>query len=82
MYQGSPDSKDLWASNHILNSILAFMGKKCNLIALGVILFVLYLGLQHSELFEDYANLYLVVHITRYCRNLFVSDLSHVKVSA
>ena len=45
MYRVPPDSKDLWANKPILNSILAFTGKKCNSIALGVNLYALYLGI-------------------------------------
>ena len=45
MYRGSPDSKDLWANKHILYSILAFTAHKCNSIARGVVLSVLYLGI-------------------------------------
>ena len=45
MYQGSPDSKDLWAKNLILYSILAFTSKKCNSIVFGVFLNLLYLGI-------------------------------------
>ena len=45
MYRGSPDSKDLWANKLFLIYILAFTGKKCNSIALGIFLSVLYLGI-------------------------------------
>ena len=45
MYRVSPDSKDLWANKHILNSILALMGRKCSSITLRVTLSVLYLGM-------------------------------------
>ena len=45
MYRGSPDSKDLWTNKHILKSIQAFMGKKYNSAALGLIVSFLYQGI-------------------------------------
>ena len=83
MYQGSPDCKDLWANKHILYFILTFTGKKHNSLVLGVILSVLYLDIftmtptAAFKSFEDRANLYLVVHLARHYRNLFVSKLGH-----
>ena len=44
-YRGSPDSKDLWVDKYILNYTHAFSCKKCNSIALGIILAVLYPGI-------------------------------------
>ena len=91
VYRVSPDSKGLRGNKRILYYILALTGNKCKSMTLGVVLYVLYQGIFTMILTAAFriilrpcksSSHYLIVHLARYCKNLFVWELSHARVLA
>ena len=76
MYRGSPDSKDIWANNHILYYIFAFTSKKCKSIPLGVIRSVLYVGIFTMILTAAFRIVW------RPCKSVFGSPYSKAMQSS
>ena len=77
LYLCSADNKDFWANKNFLKVVPTLTGEKSDLVA-----FVLYIGIftmiltPTIRIIWDLANLYLTFHITRHCRNLFLSELT------